>query len=242
MSTDLYFEASPGAIPGMPDPMDLADLWLVHALSWLLDACDVPVARRRLPLEAGDLTFWLPPNGAFDNARRCVERLDASRLAVLFAALAVEARLDRLLRQRDPSDWPAVAHLATGEKFRLAPRLLDGSESLKADRRLCNLADELFTLRDELVDAVGRPGEPLTATSPKFSPSRTRAMVGTSARICDFLTSVAHEVKGGTARLVREAAEALAQRADAVSAGGSLSETELGWSEDIDFPPDFAAT
>ena len=162
---------------------------------------------------------------------------------MLFAALAVEARLDRLLRQRDAADWPAVAHLAPGEKFRIAPRLLDGRESVKVDRGLCNLADDLFTLRDELVDAVGRPGAALTAISSEFSPSRTRAMVSASATICDVLTTLAHEVKGGTARLVRETADALTRRADAVSAVGSLGpELERGWSEDIDFPPDIAAS
>ena len=68
MSTDLHFEDRPGVISGMPDPMDLADLWLAHALSWLLDACDVPVAQRRVPVEAGDLTLGLVAREAVDNA------------------------------------------------------------------------------------------------------------------------------------------------------------------------------
>ena len=232
-----------GVVPGMPDPVDLADLWLAHALSCLLDACDVPLADRRGLIETGAPSPELAARAAADNAEARIERFDASRLAVLFAALAVEARLDRLLRQCDAADWPAVAHLAPAERFRIAPRLLDGLESATADSGLYNLAVDLFNLRDELVDAVGRPGAALTEISSEFSPSRTRAMVSASAKICDFLATLAHEVKSGTAHLARETADALTGRADAVSAvGPPRPELDRGWSRDIDFPPDMVAS
>jgi hypothetical protein len=215
----------------------LADLWLEHALSCLLDVCEVPLAERRGLVALA--TAPSPLSSAMqDDAQARLDRLDRCRVAVLFGALAVEARLDRLLRHSDATDWPAIAHLAPAERFRLARRLIDGG-SEPEDSELYFLAVDLFELRDELVDAVGRPGAALEDMSPEFSSARTRAMVVASARICEFLKRLAGEAQGATEELVQRAGEALTQRADAVAGvlPSAAPEPTWEWNRNADFSP-----
>lgn len=236
-------EHGSGGVPGLPEPADLADLWLGHALSCLFDACEVPLADRRRLVEAGGSGPGPGPGLERDDADSRRARLDSCRLAVLFGALAVEARLDRLLRCGDATDWPAVAHLPPAERFSIARRLLDGFESAPEDAGLARLAVELFALRGELVDAVGRPGAAMVELAPEFSPSRTDAMVGASARLCDFLASLAGEGESATAPIVEHVAAALVRRASDLSpaAAGPPRPVEA-WTADVEFPPDLVGS
>jgi hypothetical protein len=91
-----------------------------------------------------------------------LDRLDSCRLAVLFGALAVEARLDRPLRHFDATDWPAVAHVAPAERFRMARRLIDG-EAAREDSELYDLAvdfDDRYWLEGNVYEAIANALEP----------------------------------------------------------------------------------
>ena len=227
-----------GVVPGLPGAADLADAWLVHALACLLDACDVPEADRRT-LVASGVDSFRPDTEARPDAAASPARLDACRRALVFAALALEARLNRALRQSDASGWGAVARLAPAERFRLTPRLLDelGGEADGAELR--GLVAELFYLRDELVDAGGSPGAALRDPAAQFTAARARAMVEASAEACCLLAPLTGEPETGTAQLVRRAAAALAHRAEhppAESEPGS-PRWDYDWGRD-EFPPD----
>ncbi len=180
---------------------DLADLWLDRAL------CYVQAA-----YEAEE------------------ERLEACRLAVVFAALAVEARLNRLLHGCGAAAWPVVGRLAPVEKLRLAPRLLGVPEPGPRHRALLDGAVRLFELRGELVDDVHRGAD---ADAPRhLRASAARSSVETSADICSFLTALAAEGEDRTARYVYERARILHPPARPVPAAGS----SVG--DGDEFPPD----
>lgn len=229
-----------GVAAGFPAPVDLADLWLLHALAHLLDACEVPAPDRRELVESGIDAGIVPAESEATGEAAQLERLDASRLALVFGALAVEARLNRVLRRCDPSEWEAVAHLVPAEKFRLAPRLLAALASAPKHAALCDLAVELFAVRDELVDAAGLPDAALEVTSSRFGPRRARVMVEASAKICGFLATLTDEDDSGTAGLVQKAAFALARRTDVLSLVRPLTAPHWDWegNGDVDFPPD----
>lgn len=224
-------------VPGLPGAADLADVWLVHALASLLDACDVPEAERRTLVASGLDSFRddapAGPPGTPSSAR-----LDACRRALVFAALAVEARLNLALRQCDASEWRAVERLAPPERFRLTPRLLDelGSEADAVELR--DLVAELFYLRDELVDAGGAPGAALRDPSGQFTAARARAMVEASANVCCLLAPLTAEPEGGTAQLIRRAAAALTRRAEQPPAESAPGSYRWDWDwGGHDFPP-----
>lgn len=200
---------------------DLADVWLDHALTCLFDACDLPEGEE---VAARSTT---------------AERLDACRCALVFAALALEARLNRALRHCDAAESRAVAHLSPAEKFRLAPRLLGEFHSAAKDATLCDLVVEIFNVRDDLVEAGASSAEALTEGASEFSPSHARALVAASAKLCWFLAALVGEDEGGTARRVLEAADGLALRADLLSAGRapSLPHWDWDWGGE-EFPPD----
>jgi hypothetical protein len=230
------FDDRLGVMKSMPSA-DLADCWLTRALTCLLDACGVPSGDRRTLIEHGVDEFEPESTrrfGTADEATR-LERLDACSLALVFAALALETRLNRVLRRCGSAEWQAIAHLTPPEKFRLAPRLLDGLEGAAKCAELHPLVVELFDVRDELVDAGGSPRLPL-----HFGPSIARAMVEASARVCAFLATLTGEDESVTARLTLRAAEALAPRADALRLIRSPSppDQERASNGDAEFPPD----
>jgi hypothetical protein len=234
------------AVPGFPPPSDLADVWLVHALVRLLDAYDIPDTDRPdlIASVRNASTVEIPVTSAASGEARRLERLDAARLALVSAALAVEARMNTVLRHGDPAEWEAVAHLVPAERFRVAPRLLDRRESASKHEELCDLVDEIFRVRDELVDAAGEPCSALNVMSSRFSPSHARAMVEASARICHFLATLAEEQVGGTAELVRDVARAFDLRLDHRP---KFIEREPGWEwnwhlDQLDFPPDIVGS
>lgn len=204
-----------GVVPGLPVAADLADVWLGHALACLLEA-----------------------GGAADADEATRERLDACRRAVVFAALALEARLNRVLRCCDPYERHAFADLAPAEKFRLAPRLLDELEFAAEDAALCALVVEVFKARDELVDADGASGGPPADVAPPLSAGRARAIVEESGRICCFLATLTDDVPVATAQQVWRAAGALARRADGFPGGDAPSLPRWEWDGDDEFPPD----
>ena len=74
------------------DAGDLADLWLGHALGRLLEACGAgDVERDRAP-DSGH-----PAGGAASDEAARHDRLEASRSAAVYAALALETRINRVL-------------------------------------------------------------------------------------------------------------------------------------------------
>jgi hypothetical protein len=228
-----------------PVPADLADEWLADALGFLLDACELPKAalRELFLTNAEPVLFDRAPMPSDDpTARR--RRLDAARLAIVLGALAAEARLNRVLKLRDPDDWITLAHLVLLEKFELAPKLLCGVESVPEHSGLSRLAAELFELRAELVEAGAGPSAALEVADepdPRFLPGHACAMVEASAKICAFLATVAgRDAEGQTARLVQRAARAVARRAEACSImrGSIATRREWGWGSEPDFPPD----
>ena len=245
MSTTAEYHVRPVAILGLPEPADLGDLWLGHALFCVLDAFEVPVEERRALIEARGSPYGLMARPLQGDAEARLERLDSCRLAVLFGGLALEARLDRLLRRSDATDWPTVAHLPPAERFRMSRRLLGGADSARwDDPAVLELAVELFELRDELVDAVGQPGAALLEMSPEFSPTRAGAMVGASARLCTFLAALVGEADSGTAHLVEQTIPALTRWASDRSqprAGGTY-EPGWEWTNAVDSPPDLAGS
>lgn len=240
MSTQsVHARGRQATVPGVPEAADLADLWLTHALSCLLASCGVPASAGRALVEDGICDS--EPILVAESVDARLDRLDNARLAVLFAALAVEARVDRLLRNSDATDWPSIAHLAPPERIRLARRLLDGPEDAARDMELYKQAVDLFGLRDELVDAVGRPGAALTERAQEFGPVRVRATVEAGARLCEFLAALADERESRVATVVREAAETLTRRAAALSTGAP-SAAQAPWEWAVEFPPDLVGS
>ena len=184
---------------------DLADHWLGHALGAVV--------------------------ALGDEAREADgrDRLDDSRLAIVFAALALEARLNNVLHCCDADERHALERLAPAEKFRLAPRLLAELGAEAEDAALCELVVEIFAARDGLVGANGgaRP----------VGPAFARAIVEESARICAFLASLVEGIPAATAVHVREEVSALAERSEHLSAGEPVRLPRWEWEWD-EFPPD----
>ena len=224
-----------GAVPAIAIATDLADVWLGHALASLLEACGVPEETRdALLVSGGVLEQTLPTPATTDEAEE-LERLDASRRAVVFAALALEARINRVLSRCDPEERLAFARLAPAQRFRLAPRLLDELEFAREDAALCDLVVEVFAARDELVDAHG------ALTRPTAGPSvdRARAIVEESAKVCGFLATLTEDVRTGPARKAWTAAGLLAGAARGAhpSSGAPLGLPQWDWDWSDQFPP-----
>lgn len=131
----------------MACPPDLADTWLAHSLLQLSAACE----------EA-------------DNARRT----DASRLAVVLAALAVETRLNRVLHEHDPG-WDHDNLASPLEKFQLLPRLV--AQDVVRHNELSGLLVEVLDRRSELTDSG----------APVVTPRDAARVVIAAAEICTFL-------------------------------------------------------
>jgi hypothetical protein len=181
--------AVPRALHELPPPLDLGDVWLEHALDRLYQACAATDA------------------GARD---------DASILSVLFAGLAIESRINRIVRENDPEHWERIRSLRALDKFQLVPRLLHES-NLGAHNELSEYVVELFDLRDELVEA--------SPSAPPPNPAQACTMVTAAARVCLLLE------EGDPAALeVLELAKAALPQARVAAAA---IPAEAG-----DFPPD----
>jgi hypothetical protein len=187
---------------------DLADHWLRHALGAVVALSDGTRAAD------GD-------------------DLDDSRLAIVFAALALEARLNNVLRCCDADERHALGRLAPAERFRLAPRLLAELGAEAEDAALCELVVEIFGARDGLVGANGgvRP----------VGPAFARAIVEETARICSFLASLVEGIPAAAAVRVREEVSALAERSEHLSAGEPVRLPRWEWEWD-EFPPDLVGS
>jgi len=230
------FEHGIPLAPGMPEVCDVGDVWLAHALASLLNACGVPEGRRAKLVASGTDSFKpRKANRVTSDDATQLERLDSCRLAAAFAALAVEARVNRVLRSAKPDEWPTIAPLSAPEKLTLLSQVLDGPEHELAAKELFPLAIELFELRDELVGGGG-----VVAPVLRLGPSRARAIVEGAARICSFVAVLADEDESETARLAHRAAEALERRADALAAVKSATGPRPEPSDEVDFPPELA--
>lgn len=208
MSTHVAAGVAQTKKPQLVEGADLADGWLEDALAALTASCD--------------------PGRP--------DRLESARRSIAFAALALEARLNRVLACADPAEHDALAHLSPAERFRLAPRLLAHLEAAAEDAALCDLVVEVLRARDELVDgdgvwhAVHGPA--------RFSPARARTIVEESARICCFISTLAESIPAVTAKHVWHTAAALAGPADELSAERppALPRWDWDWDDDA-FPP-----
>lgn len=196
-------------VPGLPLEGDLADVWLGHALRSLVAVGDEVHA----------------PSGE--------DELDACRRAIVFAALALEARLNSVLRCCDSEERHALAHLAPAEKFRLAPRLLAELSAEAEDAALCELVVEVFGARDALVGANGG--------ARRVEPAFARAIVEESARICTFLASLVEGIPTATSVQVRAEVSALARRSERLSAGEPVRLPRWNWDWD-EFPPNLVGS
>lgn len=228
-----------GVVPGLPGAVDLADVWLAHALACLFEACGVAPADRPALVESGADAFDAEATlFAADESTR-VGRLDACRRALAFSVLAVEARLNRVLRGCHTAEWHALLRLSPPERFRLAPRLLERLDEAPADAELAELVDEVFGVQEELVDAAGCVGATFPHQPSRFGPSRARKIVEAGAEICCFLGALAGE-HDGAAPVVRDAARALEARATRVTAAAAGTYSQWGWDWNGfgDFPPD----
>ena len=209
------FEHLAVLVPGLPGAADLADVWLVHALASLFDACEVPPESRAKLVESGADSFDSDQFECEHDEAADLRRVDACRRAIAFSALATEARLNRVLRRFD-LPRPSLARLVPAERFHRARRLRSAFEPVER-AELEDLVAEVFGARGELVCESG----PSTACSPEavmhLTPSRARATVEAGAEICSCLAIVAAEEEPVTAHLVRDAAVALAGRAERVS-------------------------
>jgi hypothetical protein len=196
-------------VPGLPFAGDLADVWLGHALRSLVALSD----------------GVHEPSGE--------DELDLCRCSIVFAALALEARLNSVLRCCDPEERHALGHLAPAEKFRLAPRLLAELGAEAEDAALCELVVEVFGARDALVGANGgvRPVDPPFA----------RAIVEETARICTFLASLVEGVPTATAVQVCAEVAALARRSERLRAGAPVRLPRWDWDWD-EFPPNIVGS
>lgn len=232
-----------GIVPGELEAADLAEVWLIHALDCLLEACEVAADDRPALIESRCDSFEAEDAAsslAVDEPSR-LRRLDACRRALAFSALAVEARLNRVLRRSHAGEeWAALLRLPPADRFRLVPRLLDEREREGGHAELCDRADEVFGARDELVDASGAVG----ALSPRdlfrLGPRRAWEAVEASAEICSFLAPLTGE-DGGSAPLVRAVAHALSARAKQVqlaSTAADRAQWGLDWNGPGGFPPD----
>ena len=203
-----------GVVPGLPGAADLADVWLVHALDSLFDACDVPHDERARLVESGvDHVYTEAGEEAVE--ADALARVDACRRALAFSALGAEAGLNRVLRRCEP-EWHSLARLTPAERYHRAPRLRDRLDPVE-EAEFDDLVVEVFGARDELVAESG----PSTAASPQalaqFTPARARAIVEASAEICCRLAALAAEDLPVTAHLVRETAMALTRRVELLS-------------------------
>jgi hypothetical protein len=214
--------------PGLA-AVDLADTWLVHAATELIAACRLPETSLTA-LAADDLR----PSDVLAYPLTAPAPACAG-LAVLLAAAAVEARLNRTLRLSDPDDWHSVAHLVPEEKLDLTPRLIGKPLSLPAQHHeLTRLAEELFAARAALVESE-EPTAPTVA--------RARELVTAAARICGYLSTLGQRpADATTASLVEHVAEKLSSRAWNLSASPSGPKPAWSWARDVDFPPDLVGS
>jgi len=219
-----------GTEPVLPVAVDSADIWLLRAAADLVAACRLPDTTLAA-LAAGDVRpFDLlvrPSTGPSP---------DAPGLAVLLAATAVESRLNRTVRLRDPDDWHSVAHLAPDEKLGLTPRLLGKAKTVPPEHHeLTALAEELFAAKTTLVESEERP---------EVSVAQARELVHASARICAYLSALGRRPsEAAVAAFVERVAEALAPRARSLSAPHAEEpKPDWSWSRDVDFPPDLVGS
>jgi hypothetical protein len=219
-------EVPAGAVPTGPVPVDLADRWLLGAASHLAVACGVDPSALPSLAEKGKR----PDEPAAEPTGP--ESSEEAALAVLLAALAVEARLNQALRRCDPSDWRSTAHLRVVEKLGLAPRLLRADDHVEESTEhdaLVDAAAMLFAVRAAL-------GAEVELAPPDAI--RARSLVQTAARICSYVSTLAvAEPDGETAVFVERVARRLAPRPRAPSADARHPRGAGSWS-DVDFPPD----
>jgi hypothetical protein len=213
---------------------DLGDLWLAHALACLFHACQVSDADRiRLlePRAEGEPPPALEPAAAEEIAP--LERLDACRRAIVFAALAIESRLNRVLRGCGAVEQRVLAHVSPAEQFLLAPRLL-GQPDSAAHAALGDAVADVFATRGELADAADGP---LADARSRFSPTRACAVVEHGAAACRFLVTLTRDSDSGTAGVVVDAAAALAHRATELTVAELHRAADWDWDGLGDFPP-----
>jgi hypothetical protein len=157
---------------------DLADVWLVKAVSHLLTACDVPdpvaaelMAGARPPVDHASSE---PPSVA-----TLVRRLDESRTSILFAATAAEAYLDRYVLVCGPGYRSLLDRLPASDRFALAAAVFSGPDALRPAGSLQQAIAELLSLRDDLARArplEAGPAESLREMFGRFNPGVARRM------------------------------------------------------------------
>lgn len=133
---------------------DLAGSYLDLGFEALLDSANPErIFRGERPTpEAGDA----PKDAAIrligDHSRALARRLDFSRVAILFAALAAEAYVNKYLQTHlARRDFAAADRLSTPEKFFVGTRLVAGGTIFERGRQPGQRISDLFILRNRLV-------------------------------------------------------------------------------------------
>jgi hypothetical protein len=216
----------------VPAPVDLADRWLLRAAAHLAGACGI--GESALPARADPAVR--PLDVLVEPKTR--PSADDAELAVLLAAAAVEARLNRTLRMRDPDDWQSIAHLSCPEKLALAPKLLreQEDEAVAAEHHeLVEEASLLFVVRAGLLDD--------TEVTPPDA-VRARTLVQTAARICACVSKLSvDDGDAAVAHFVERVTDLLAPRARALAGEPHEPRPDAwSWSRDVDFPPDLVGS
>ncbi len=208
---------------------DLADVWLVKAAVHLMAACDVPdsvaadlVAGTRSRLDRPPLE---PPS-----VRAFVRRLDESRTAVVFAAMAAEAYLDRYIAVCGPGYRHMLERLPASDRFALAAELFSGPGSLRPAGSLQTGIAELLSLRDELARAKpleAGPADTFREMFERVNPRVARRMVEVSAQACEAVSERCRPLTLTASTSALEVTKLLAERADAASVPPAFTDEAL---------------
>ena len=231
------FEDGIPLAPGMPEVSDIGDVWLVHALASLLDACGVAEGRRAKLVASGTDSFK-PRKPKRVDVRRC----NASGTSRFLPA----CRRVRRPRGRGPPEprppgreTRRMAHDRADVGTREVHPRIAAARQTRARAR----SKGALPTRGRAVRGPRRARRRQRRAALRCSGS-ARAGHGRSSRAprgsARSSRLLADESESETARLAHRAAEALERRADALALVKSASSPCPEPSGEVDFPPDIA--
>lgn len=194
---------------------ELGDLWLGKAVHHLLVACDVtePAVEE---LIAGVTPSFVAAMSV--SADAFLQRLDESRLSILFTAMAAESYVNRYIHTHAAPDQSVLGDLAPVDRFNVAPRLA-GRDVFPRGFLAFGRLEELFRLKDELVRSRYRPGAASDLAAQlfdRFNPASAQLMLTAGAQAAIALGELDHRYLAVPSRALN-VAQALAARAEAAS-------------------------
>lgn len=203
---------------GLPRVFDSVDVWLERAVEQLGAACGLPASA------VAEVTAGATPAArtVAGGAVAYLDRLDASRLCVLYTSLAAEAKVTAYVHAMRPGYRDTLDRLSVPERWTLAPQLLSGANPFPPGSRIHEHLVRLFALRDELGRAWPRP---MGAADPvdggmgvRFAPNVARELLESVARGAKKLGELYEHQRGSSIVFALRATEALAGAAAAAAA------------------------